>query len=479
MKLVVLYTDVVMWLLASGLIAMGIGAARRKKWALKWREVFRRPMAQASFVVLMLFFMTALVDSIHWQPKLTEQAGEAVVYDVKTVSLLDTWLAERAAARERSYSAPWALRDFDKTTVLEDGRPVRDFQRLKGVSADVDEAHAGLVLGKRFFAALLTGVMVLSLWWLVLAGLHKMIFHTPFTVSLTQVTARTNPARPAIQVLQLAILGAVLLSFLWPVRHVLGTDAVGNDVLLSAVKSIRTAVVIGSLSTLSALPFAVVLGLAAGYFRGWVDDVVQYVYTTISSIPSVLLIAASVLMIQVFIDKNPGLYATGLERADLRLALLAIIIGVTSWATLARLLRAETMKTAAMDYVAAARSFGVPAWKILWRHILPNVVHIVLIVAVLDFSGLVLYEAVLSYVGVGVDPSMASFGTMINAAAGEMSRTPVIWWNLAAAFLFMGTLVLAANLFASAVREVFDRKRAPQISFFKGEMRRTIPFNKK
>jgi peptide/nickel transport system permease protein len=90
------------------------------------------------------------------------------------------------------------------------------------------------------------------------------------------------------------------------------------------------------------------------------------------------------------------------------------------------------------------------------RHVVPNVVHIVLIVAVLDFSGIVLYEAVLSYVGVGVDPVTESFGTMINAAASEMSRTPAVWWNLAASFLFMFTLVLSANLFAAGVRDAFD-----------------------
>ena len=95
------------------------------------------------------------------------------------------------------------------------------------------------------------------------------------------------------------------------------------------------------------------------------------------------------------------------------------------------------------------------------RHILPNVTHIVVIVAVLDFSGLVLYEAVLSYVGVGVDPSTNSFGTMINSARNEMSRDPVVWWTLLAAFSFMVTLVLSMTLFASAVREAFDpRARA-------------------
>ena len=247
-----------------------------------------------------------------------------------------------------------------------------------------------------------------------------------------------------------------IVAGLWPYYHVMGTDQTGNDVLYQALKSIRTALVIGSLATLTTLPLAVVLGICAGYFKGWVDDLIQYIYTTLSSIPSVLLIAASVLMIQVFIDSHPGLYETGIERADLRLFMLAFIIGLTGWATLARLLRAETLKIAQLDYVQAAKAFGVSHWKIMKNHVFPNIVHIVLIVAVLDFSGIVLYEAVLSYVGVGVDPTTYSFGSMINAGRLELSRSPIVWWNLITAFVFMLTMVLSANLFASSVREAFD-----------------------
>ena len=90
------------------------------------------------------------------------------------------------------------------------------------------------------------------------------------------------------------------------------------------------------------------------------------------------------------------------------------------------------------------------------RHIMPNVMHIVIITLVLEFSQIVLYEAVLSYVGVGVDPSMSSFGTMLNLARSEMARDPVVWWNLASAFVFMLGLVLAVNLFADGVRDAFD-----------------------
>ena len=158
----------------------------------------------------------------------------------------------------------------------------------------------------------------------------------------------------------------------------------------------------------------------------------------------------------IFLIKGADFFVDGSASVAKRLRVPSIIIGLTGWATLARLLRAETLKISQLDYIQAARAFGLGPFKIMKRHVLPNVIHIILIVAVLDFSGIVLYEAVLSYVGVGVDPTTHSFGSMINAGRLELSRTPVVWWNLCAAFTFMLTLVLSANLFASAVREAFD-----------------------
>jgi peptide/nickel transport system permease protein len=258
--------------------------------------------------------------------------------------------------------------------------------------------------------------------------------------------------------------------------HVLGTDRTGNDVLIQAIKSLRTAIVIGSLTTIATLPLALSLGLMAGYFKGWVDDLIQYVYTTLTSIPGVLLIAACVLMVQVFIDTNPDLFATGAERADLRLFLLCAILGVTGWSGLCRLLRAESLKLRELDYVQAARAFGVSHTRIMIRHLLPNVMHIVLITVVLEFSTLVLYEAVLSYLGVGVDPSMNSFGSMINLARLEMSRDPMVWWNILTAFVFMLSLVLSANLFADAVRDAFDpRARRFRPAWLGGKAAAKVP----
>jgi peptide/nickel transport system permease protein len=144
------------------------------------------------------------------------------------------------------------------------------------------------------------------------------------------------------------------------------------------------------------------------------------------------------------------------QRADLRLLFLCIILGVTSWTGLCRLLRGESLKLREHDYVQAAVSLGVGQANIIARHILPNVLHIVMITVVLDFSALVLAEAVLSYINIGVDPTTNSWGNMINSARLELAREPIVWWSLAAAFVFMFTLVLAANLFADVVRDAFD-----------------------
>ncbi|MEI6415152.1 MAG: ABC transporter permease, partial [Pseudomonadota bacterium] len=249
---------------------------------------------------------------------------------------------------------------------------------------------------------------------------------------------------------------AVTLGFLAPHYHVLGTDKVGEDVLYQTLKSVRTGLIIGTVTTLVMLPLALLLGILAGYRGGWVDDIIQYLYTTLNSIPGVLLIAAAVLILQGYLNTHADQFPSLVARADLRLLFLCLILGMTSWTGLCRLLRAETLKLREMEYVQAAVALGVRPLPILLRHILPNVMHIVLITVALDFSGLVLAEAVLSYVNIGVDPTMQSWGNMINSARLELAREPVVWWPLSAAFLFMLTLVLTANLFADGVRDALD-----------------------
>jgi peptide/nickel transport system permease protein len=277
--------------------------------------------------------------------------------------------------------------------------------------------------------------------------------------SRSRSTPKTEPTAAwgaAFATLAVLLILGLIAAQLADGYHLLGTDKVGQDVLYLGIKSIRTGVLIGTLTLLVMLPLALVMGTAAGYFGGRIDDAVQYLYTTLSSIPGVLLIAAAVLSVNLYLDQNLAEVTSLHQRADLRLLLLTGILGLTGWIGLCRLLRAESLKLRELDYVTAARAFGVRDLRILGRHLLPNLGHLVLITVVIDFSGLVLAEAVLSYVGVGVDPSMISWGNMINSARLELAREPAVWWSLATAFVFMFTLVLCANLFADAVRDALD-----------------------
>jgi peptide/nickel transport system permease protein len=448
-QFVFLTTDYVVFALLLFLAVYGVYCARRKELRAKWQRVLARPSAAAAATVLFLFVAVAALDSVHFRSYLAGNgAAESPVLDVRTESLLDRMLPRNALLMEKSYSAPFAVTTFEKISRMEGGRSVRDFEPLQHAGSHLTDRseHLGDVR-TRALSGLAKGAGAVLLLWAAAWGIFR---------KRREAKPAASPLFWVTVTLSVFALLFFLVRDLWPYYHVLGTNQTGGDILYEALKSHRTALVIGSLATLSMLPFAVMLGISAGFFMGKVDDAIQYIYTTLSSIPSVLLIAASVLMIQVYIDSHPGLYETALERADIKLFTLALIIGVTGWSSLARLLRAETMKLSQMEYVQAARAMGVGAFGIMRRHIFPNVLHIVLIVAVLDFSGIVLYEAVLSYVGVGVDPTTFSFGTMINTGRLELSRDPVIWWNLAAAFFFMLLLVLAANLFASSVREAFD-----------------------
>jgi peptide/nickel transport system permease protein len=461
MKFVLLWTDAAVWLLVIAAVLYTVHVRRTPNLAANWRKVFSDAPALASSVVLLACLLVTLADSIHFRRALPPVEGApagSVAYDTRTSSLLDSLLSGLVESRETTYSRPLATASFTKES---DDAGNRVAPRLLYGGAHLKEPASQWAgdVAMRLGVGLVAGLMAAAaLSALLVAWLSRGDKAQGAAIRRGETLI---PWRVAIVTLLAlgAFVGAV--AGLATGYHVFGTDITGNDVLYQTLKSIRTAVVIGALATLATLPLAVVLGIMAGYFKGYVDEAIQYLYTVLSSIPNILLIAALVLMVQVFIDKHPEMFETTLERSDIKLFLLCAVLGLTGWAGLCRLLRAETLKLRELDYVQAAQAFGVGANRIMARHIFPNVAHLMLIVTVLEFSSLILYEAVLSYVGVGVDPSMNSFGGMINLARNEMNRDPVIWWPFAAAFVFMVALVLAANLFADGVRDAFDpRSRA-------------------
>jgi peptide/nickel transport system permease protein len=456
---VVLWTDALVYLLLLLTAAMVWHTRRHPHLIAPWRRVAESRTGQAAMVVLLFYVVIGLLDTLHFHPRTGTNPQGGAAYSTEVLSLFDVIAGPLRTEREKTYSAPFATHLFSKETIQqEDGSTLRDYPRLRYGGAHLDADGSGKLLDVLVKGVI--GAVEGALAWLLvllvlcrldLARLRRLLgghLENPWHVG----------AWTALSVI--ALFGA-----LWELAghyHVLGTDKVGEDVFFQSLKSIRTGLIIGTLTTLVMLPAAILLGIMAGYFRGWVDDVIQYLYTTLNSIPGVLLIAAAVLMMQIYMSNHADEFNSLTERADLRLLFLCLILGVTSWTSLCRLLRGEALKLRELEYVLAARAFGVGHLRILLRHVLPNVMHIVLITIVLDFSGLVLAEAVLSYISIGVDPATNSWGNMINGARLELAREPVVWWSLLAAFGFMFTLVLAANLFSDVVRDAFDPRLRQQ-----------------
>ena len=220
----------------------------------------------------------------------------------------------------------------------------------------------------------------------------------------------------------------------------LGTDVLGRSVLDRVLHGTRIALVVGFISTGIAIPIGVVFGLLAGYFQKRVDAFIVWLYTTVDSIPYILLILALALIL------GKGLVS------------VCIAIGITSWVGTCRVVRGEVIKQKELDYVQAARAMGAGDGRILFLHLLPNVMHLALIQASLIFVLAVKSEVILSYLGVGVQ-NQPSWGIMIDDARMELIGRGA-WWQFAAATGAMFVLLLAFNFFNDALRDALDPKSA-------------------
>ena len=450
--MVVLWTDSLIFTLilaVFGLVIYLRGKAHIKR---PLQKIARNKVGMVSLVILLIFVQIGFLDSIHF--KSADSKSNEII------SLLDYWATPLREHVEKTYSAPFATTLYSKEIILlPDGTSQWGYPRLEFGGRYLDNPETQYlsdVLQKTGYG-LLQGITLAGLLLVVFFGVRYAL-----KSNKSQVFALSPSLNSVVTVIFIIVSISYTLIYLSAFYHVLGTDKVGEDVFYQAVKSIRTGLVLGTLTTLIMLPMAIIFGILAGFFRGWIDDVIQYLYTTLNSIPSVLLIAASILMVQVYMANHQQDFTSVIVRADMRLLFLCLILGLTNWTGLCRLLRAETLKLREMEYVQAARALGVKQSMILLRHILPNVMHIILISVVLDFSSLVLAEAVLSYINIGVDPSTYSWGNMINGARLEMAREPIVWWSLSAAFIFMFALVLAANLFSDTVQDAFDPRRSSE-----------------
>ncbi len=217
-----------------------------------------------------------------------------------------------------------------------------------------------------------------------------------------------------------------------------GGDRLGRDVLAKAIKGAEISIFVGVLAAVVATLIGTVLGAIAGFFGGKAGDLLEWLYNVFTSIPGILLIFAFA-----------AVAGRGVQS-------VVMILGLTGWTGVYRLVRAEFLKHSVREYVRAAEAMGASALSRIFRHILPNVSHVVLVQLSILVVGFIKAEVILSYLGLGVNVDQVSWGTMLAEAQSELILGH--WWQLAAATLFMATFVTAFSLMTDALRDALDPK---------------------
>ncbi|HEY5621672.1 MAG TPA: ABC transporter permease [Pontiella sp.] len=218
--------------------------------------------------------------------------------------------------------------------------------------------------------------------------------------------------------------------------HWMGTDGLGRDVATRLVQGVRIAYKVGIITSFIAIPIGVILGCLAGFFGGKVDDFIVWLYSTFASMPGLLFILAIAMVV-------PGKGLLGVYLG----------IGLTTWVGLCRLVRGEVMKHKEQTYVQAAKALGLGSGRIMFRHILPNITHVIIVTFTLRFPAAVGTEVFMSFLGIGVQ-SEPSWGLMINSA--RMRLWQGMWWEMTFVTIALFLLVLAFNLLGDALRDALD-----------------------
>jgi len=233
----------------------------------------------------------------------------------------------------------------------------------------------------------------------------------------------------------------------------LGGDRLGRDVLAKVLKGAQVTITVGLLAALVATLIGTVLGALAGFFGGKVGDLLEWVYNVFTAIPYIVLLFSFAAVAQ---HMNLDGLDAAIGRSSRQVLTVALVLALTGWTGIYRLIRAEFMKHRVREYVRAAEASGASQWSRMFRHILPNVSHVALVQLSLHVVSFIKSEVILSYLGLGVGVDQVSWGTMLSEAQNELILG--YWWQLAAVTAFMAVFVTAFALFTDALRDALDPK---------------------
>ena len=236
--------------------------------------------------------------------------------------------------------------------------------------------------------------------------------------------------------------------------HPFGTDTIGRDILARTIYGGQISLLIGVAAVVVMVTVGVVIGAMSGFFGGTVDAVLMRLTEAVITIPSLFLL---LVMAKFFGGKIPDMDILGRTFSG-SVIVIIVIIGLTSWTFLARIVRAEFLSLKENDFILAARATGTPTWEIIFRHILPNTIAPIIVAATIGVAAAIISEAYISFLGLGVQPPTATWGNMLDGAYNYIDTAPWLWF-------FPGLLilltVLSINFVGDGLRDALDPRSRP------------------
>jgi peptide/nickel transport system permease protein len=232
-------------------------------------------------------------------------------------------------------------------------------------------------------------------------------------------------------------------------QHLMGTDTVGRDILARTIYGGQISIIIGLTAMIVQVILGVTIGSLAGYYGGFLDSILMRMTEAVVVIPQIFLL---LVMAKFFGGRLPDLTIAGRTFSG-SVVVIIVIIGITSWPYLARIVRAEFLSLKENEFILAARAIGTPTWEIILRHILPNSIAPIVVAATLGVAGAITTEAYISFLGMGVRPPTATWGNMLEGAYNYIQSA---WWLWFFPGILISTIVLSINFLGDGLRDALD-----------------------